>query len=61
VGEQKKLLYDKSRAKRREIARFRRVLADAEAKDFLFQDNIAELEGRLSRILKRKIVKNKLY
>ncbi|KAG9796164.1 hypothetical protein KCU88_g196, partial [Aureobasidium melanogenum] len=55
VGEQKKCLQEKSRAKRREIARLRRLLAKAEEEDSSLQDSVAELDERSNRMLKREI------
>lgn len=56
VGEHKKQLQSKSRLKRREIARLRKVLAEAEAEDANLQDSIADLDLKASRMLKREML-----
>jgi hypothetical protein len=55
VGEQKKRLQAESRAKRREIAHLRGVLAEVEAEDVGIQDSLAQLEERSSRMLRREM------
>jgi len=55
VGEQKKQLKSKSRLKRREIARLRKVLADAESEDADLQDSLAQLDEVSSRMLHREM------
>ncbi|KIW85435.1 hypothetical protein Z517_00825 [Fonsecaea pedrosoi CBS 271.37] len=55
VGEQKKQLVAKSRAKRKEIARLRRLIAEAEEEDVSFQGELKRLEEVSSRMLRRKM------
>lgn len=62
VGEQKKELREKSRRKRKEIARLRRVLLDAQAAlasaeeaDNETQDSLAALERQSERMLQREM------
>jgi hypothetical protein len=55
VGEQKKQLLLKSRAKRREVARLRQVLAKAELEEADLNDGVAKLEEISSRMLKREM------
>ncbi|RVX65743.1 hypothetical protein B0A52_10410 [Exophiala mesophila] len=56
VGEQKKALQDKSRRKRKEIARLRRLLADAEEEDDKVQDSLSALEQRSNAMLHREML-----
>jgi hypothetical protein len=63
VGEQKKLLQAKSRAKRREIQRLRKTLADAqvalanaESSDADVQDDLARLDEMSNRMLRREML-----
>jgi hypothetical protein len=56
TSEHKKQLQSKSRLKRREIARLRKVLAEAEEVDNRLQDTIAMLEEKTSRMLKREML-----
>ena len=55
IGEQKKQIAAKSRAKRREIARLRKTLADLEGDDADLQDSLARLDEVSSNMLKREM------
>jgi len=55
IGEQKKQLSAKSRAKRREIARLRKTLASLEEDDADLQDSLAKLDEVSSNMLKREM------
>jgi hypothetical protein len=56
VGEQKKQLVAKTRAKRREIARLRKVLAEAEGDEADLEDSLAVLEEKSSKMLQREML-----
>jgi hypothetical protein len=56
VGEQKKQLVSKTRAKRREIARLRKVLAEAESEEADLEDSLALLEEKSSKMLRREML-----
>ena len=55
IGEQKKQLSAKSRAKRREIARLKRLMVEAEEADVSFQDKLERLEKVSNNMLKREM------
>jgi hypothetical protein len=56
VGEQKKQLVSKTRAKRREIARLRKVLAEAESEEADLEDRLSLLEEKSSKMLRREML-----
>ena len=63
MGEQKRLVKEKSREKRRQVARLRAnlikaqaALAATEEKEVKIQDDLARLDDISSRILKREIM-----
>jgi len=56
VGEQKKKLASKSREKRKEIARLRKALAEAECEDNEVQDSLAHLEDVSERMIRREML-----
>lgn len=55
VGDQKKEVRQKSRQKRKEIARLRRLLLEAEEEDVALQDSLAELEQKSEAMLRREM------
>jgi hypothetical protein len=55
VADEKKVLQEKSRRKRKEIARLRRALADAESEDNSIQDSVSQLETISSNMLRREM------
>jgi hypothetical protein len=56
VGEQKKQLVSKTRAKRREIVRLRKALAAMESDEAELEATLASLEERSSNMLKREML-----
>ncbi|EXJ77809.1 hypothetical protein A1O3_10038 [Capronia epimyces CBS 606.96] len=55
VVDEKKSLQEKSRRKRKEIARLRRALADVEAEDSSVQESLAHLDEVSSRMIRREL------
>ncbi|KAK5175952.1 hypothetical protein LTR44_011482 [Exophiala sp. CCFEE 6388] len=55
VVDEKKAFEEKSRRKRKEIARLRRALADAESEDSQLQDSLSRLEEVSSRMIRREM------